>query len=58
MARYYTYIKGDIQEVKILSETNLVYKIEYADFFTGSCVSFRVKREVFTNKEKAKRYFK
>lgn len=55
--KYYTKIKSEILPVKIISNTNGVYKVEAEDI-TGKIFAFRVVGEVFTNKAKAAKYFK
>lgn len=55
--KHYTYIKSEVVPVVILKEENGVIKVEAEDI-TGKTIALRVKREVFTSKTKAVKYFK
>lgn len=56
--KYYTEIRGEIKEVKILTENQLAAKVE-AYLSNGERVeAFRAKSELFTNKAIATKYFK
>lgn len=59
--KHYTQIRGEIKEVKIISSNHKnpnILKVEVWDFTDGRLEAIRVKSEVFTNKAKAKKYFK
>lgn len=54
----YTEIRGEIKEVKILSESKTTVKVEAYDLTAGKIEAFRTKREIFTSKSAAKKHFK